>query len=361
MAFLELKQITAGYSKHEPILRDFSLSVERGKLVSLLGPSGCGKTTTLRLIAGFLTPREGRIFLNGKDITQAPPHTRNIGLVFQSYALFPHLTVFDNVAFGLRMRKVPKDELVERVSKALSITDLSGLEHRFPSQLSGGQRQRVALSRALVIEPSLLLLDEPLSNLDAKLRVGMRAELSRIQKNLEITMIYVTHDQVEALSLSDEVVVMQGGRIEQIGSPHQIYRYPATPFVARFLGFDNRLQGTVTAVNPDYGVLSVRGQQFTFSMKAVPNEPEHFSFLQEGEDVEILFRPEDARIEESSGPNSLEVRVLFGTFLGKAVQYLVRFQDQEMTVLCSEGYRFQEGQRAFLRLDPNTWFLVRKE
>jgi len=155
--------------------------------------------------------------------------------------------------------------------------------------------------------------------------------------------------------------VMQGGRIEQIGSPHQIYRYPATPFVARFLGFDNRLQGTVTAVNPDYGVLSVRGQQFTFSMKAVPNEPEHFSFLQEGEDVEILFRPEDARIEESSGPNSLEVRVLFGTFLGKAVQYLVRFQDQEMTVLCSEGYRFQEGQRAFLRLDPNTWFLARKE
>jgi len=361
MAFLELKQITAGYSKQEMILRDFSLAVEKGKLVSLLGPSGCGKTTTLRLIAGFLTPREGRIFLNGKDITQSPPHTRNIGLVFQSYALFPHLTVFDNVAFGLRMRKVPKDELSERVSKALSITDLSGLEHRLPSQLSGGQRQRVALSRALVIEPSLLLLDEPLSNLDAKLRVGMRAELSRIQKTLGITMIYVTHDQVEALSLSDEVVVMQGGKIEQIGSPQQIYRYPTTPFVARFLGFDNRLKGTITGVNPPFGVLSLGGKEFSFSLKESLLGLGHPSSLQEGEEVEVLFRPEDARIEESPIPNSLEVRVLFGTFLGKAVQYLVRFQDQELTVLCSEGYRFQEGQRAFLRLDPTTWFLVRKE
>lgn len=361
MAFLELKQITAGYSKQEMILRDFSLAVEKGKLVSLLGPSGCGKTTTLRLIAGFLSPREGRIFLNGKDITQSPPHTRNIGLVFQSYALFPHLTVFDNVAFGLRMRKVPKDELSERVAKALSITDLSGLEHRLPSQLSGGQRQRVALSRALVIEPSLLLLDEPLSNLDAKLRVGMRAELSRIQKNLGITMIYVTHDQVEALSLSDEVVVMQGGRIEQIGSPQQIYRSPATPFVARFLGFDNRLRGTVTEANPDHGVLSVGGQQFVFPMKSVPTGAGKPSSFQTGEEVEILFRPEDASLGDSPRSDTLKVKVLFGTFLGKSVQYLVQFQDQELTVLCSEGYRFQEGQRAFLRLDPNTWFLVRKE
>ncbi len=361
MAFLELQQISAGYNRHEPVLLDFSLSVEKGKLISLLGPSGCGKTTTLRLIAGFITPFTGKVVLNGKDITKAPPHTRNIGLVFQSYALFPHLTVFDNIAFGLRMRKVPRDEINERVFKTLSIVDLKGLEHRFPSQLSGGQRQRVALSRALVIEPSLLLLDEPLSNLDAKLRIGMRAELSRIQKTLGITMIYVTHDQVEALSLSDEVVVMQMGRVEQIGPPQELYQRPSTPFVARFLGYDNHLTGTLEEVQPNRWVCNVWQKEFLLPENCSIHGAGSLRTLSSGTPVEILFRPEDARLEEAPSAESLEVKVLFGTFLGKSVQYLVEVQDQEITVICSEGRTFKEGQTAYLRLDPNTWFLLGKE
>lgn len=368
MAFLELQQITAGYAKGEPVLRNFSLTVEMGKLVSLLGPSGCGKTTTLRLIAGFLSPQEGKIFLNGQEITQTPPHTRNIGLVFQSYALFPHLNVFDNVAFGLRMRKVPKEELRERVSKALAITDLRGLENRLPSQLSGGQRQRVALSRALVIEPSLLLLDEPLSNLDAKLRITMRAELSRIQKTLGITMIYVTHDQVEALSLSNEVVVMQGGKIEQVGPPKEVYRSPATPFVARFLGYDNRLEAKLLRIEQARWLVDVEGMEVPiepppalFRGKGSSSNQAGLAGVQQGDTLEILFRPEDVLLRELPFPGGMEVKVLFGTFLGKTVQYLVQRGARELTLVCPEGDRFHEGQIAYMGLNPHTWFITVKE
>jgi ABC-type Fe3+/spermidine/putrescine transport system ATPase subunit len=235
MSFLELNNIEIEYDKGAPILKDFDLAAEKGEFLSLLGPSGCGKTTTLRTIAGFIEPFKGRVRIGDKDYTRTPPHKRNIGLVFQSYALFPHLSVFENVAFGLRMRHAKRDMIKSQVAKALAMVDLAGLESRLPSQLSGGQRQRVALARAVVIEPDLLLLDEPLSNLDAKLRVGMRAELHRLQRQLGITAIYVTHDQIEALSLSDRIVVMNKGRIEQIGKPEEIYYRPATPFVARFM------------------------------------------------------------------------------------------------------------------------------
>ncbi len=370
MGFLELEHVYAGYAKGEPVLKDFSFSVEKGTLVSLLGPSGCGKTTALRTIAGFLSPFQGVIRLEGRDITALPPHKRNIGLVFQNYALFPHLTVFDNVAFGLRMRKVSQGDIKTRVRKALEITDLSGLENRLPSQLSGGQRQRVALSRALVIEPNLLLLDEPLSNLDAKLRVSMRAELSRIQKTLGITMIYVTHDQVEALSLSNEVVVMQGGRIEQRGAPREIYRRPATPFVAQFLGYDNRMLATLIKKTSSQWVLKTTVEELSLPVSegrvATVEGRDSTSqidstFPKEGEEVEILFRPEDVRLSDVPSSLSVKVTVLFGTFMGKGIQYLVRKGEEEYTVLCTEGPSYEEGQTLYLQLDPHTLFVKRKE
>jgi putative spermidine/putrescine transport system ATP-binding protein len=262
VSFIELNDIDAGYVKGQPVLRDFHLKVEKGELLSLLGPSGCGKTTTLRTIAGFLKAEKGRVIINGKDYTTVPPHRRNIGLVFQTYALFPHLSVFDNIAYGLKRRRVSKPEIAAKVKSIVDLVALNGLEDRLPSQLSGGQRQRVALARSIVIEPDLLLLDEPLSNLDAKLRDEMRAELSRLQHQLGITMIYVTHDQIEALSLSSRIIIMNDGLIEQIGTPEDIYGAPATPFVARFMGFDNALQGTVKEIRGEKTLVDVNGIRF---------------------------------------------------------------------------------------------------
>ena len=235
MALLELKGITAGYGQNV-ILRDFNLNVERGEFVSLLGSSGCGKTTTLRLIAGFSEPMQGTISFDGRDYTHVPLHKRNFGFVFQSYALFPHMTVFDNVAFGLKMRKLDKAVIQRDVMQMLKLVDLEGFENRYPREMSGGQRQRVALARAMVIKPDLMLFDEPLSNLDAALRVQMRIEISRLHKRLGRTMIYVTHDQVEAMTLADKIVVLDAGRVAQVGKPLELYHYPADRFVAGFIG-----------------------------------------------------------------------------------------------------------------------------
>ena len=238
MALLELQNITAGYDKNV-ILKDFNLNVERGELVSLLGSSGCGKTTTLRLIAGFSEPMAGQMIFDGRDYTHVPLHKRNFGFVFQSYALFPHMTVYDNVAFGLKMRKLSKEKTREEVMHILDVVDLHGFENRYPREMSGGQRQRVALARAMVIKPDLMLFDEPLSNLDAKLRVKMRVEIRRLQQELGFTAIYVTHDQEECFAISDKVAIMNGGVIEQMGTPSQIYNNPQTEFIARFVGFEN--------------------------------------------------------------------------------------------------------------------------
>lgn len=222
---------------------EIHLLIQKGELISLLGPSGCGKTTTLRMIAGFLIPDKGRVLIDGQDVTYRTPDKRDTAMVFQSYALFPHMTVFENVAFGLRMRRVPKSDMAERVNKALALVRLEGVSERYPSQLSGGQRQRVALSRALVVNPSVLLLDEPLSNLDAKLRQEMQVELRQLQKSLELTSIYVTHDQEEAFSLSDRIVVLNEGRIQQIGTPREVFESPRSYFVADFVGMRNFLEG----------------------------------------------------------------------------------------------------------------------
>lgn len=264
MPFLELDALSKHYGPVKAV-DDVSLSVEQGEFISLLGPSGCGKTTTLQMIAGFVDATAGRIRLQGRDITHAPANTRGLGIVFQSYALFPHMTVADNVAFGLEMQKVERGERLRRVEQALALVHLEAHAGRYPRELSGGQRQRVALARAIVIRPPLLLLDEPLSNLDAKLREAMQFELRTIQQQVGTTTIMVTHDQAEAFSVSDRVVVMQSGRITQIDTPYEVYEHPASEFISRFVGKTNLLPpatdgGPQRHVRPEKLVLKPAGQ-----------------------------------------------------------------------------------------------------
>ncbi len=317
MSFLTLENIEAGYEKHKPILNGFNLAIEQGKLVSLLGPSGCGKTTTLRTIAGFIAPTRGRVTIADRDYTRRPPHKRNIGLVFQNYALFPHLSVYNNVAFGLKMRRRPRSEVNERVLRALKSVGMAGFEDRLPAQLSGGQQQRVALARAIVIQPHLLLLDEPLSNLDAKLRVEMRAELLRLQQQLNITMLYVTHDQAEALSLSDWIVVMNQGLIEQMGPPEEIYQRPATAFVARFMGFDNWFEAQVTHLEGRAAV----AQAGDLTFRATLTEP---GSARVGDTATLFFRPGDASLRTEGGPNTIPGTLTFSIFQGDTTQYALQ-------------------------------------
>ncbi|GHD07662.1 ABC transporter ATP-binding protein [Tianweitania populi] len=237
--FLKLEKLTLNYGGPTPAVENLDFSMQASELVALLGPSGCGKTTTMRAIAGLMKPASGTIMLDNRDITRVPANKRGVGLVFQSYALFPHLSVFENVAFGLRLARVSSADIKRRVDAVLASVGLSHLADRQPRELSGGQQQRVALARSIVVEPKLLLLDEPLSNLDARLRLEMRSELSRLQDELGITMIYVTHDQAEALALADRIIVMREGRIEQSGTPEDIYERPVSIFVANFMGFEN--------------------------------------------------------------------------------------------------------------------------
>jgi putative spermidine/putrescine transport system ATP-binding protein len=236
--FVSLSNLTLSYGKTVAV-PNLDLDVVEGELIALLGPSGCGKTTTMRAIAGLLTPTSGSIAIDGRDVTRLAANKRGIGLVFQSYALFPHLSAFENVAFGLRLQKMPEDEIRERTEAGIATVGLSGFEKRKPTEMSGGQQQRLALARSLVMEPKVLLLDEPLSNLDARLRLEMRTELQRVQKKTGVTMVFVTHDQAEALALADRIVLMKDGKIEQLGAPHELYAEPATAFAAEFMGFEN--------------------------------------------------------------------------------------------------------------------------
>jgi putative spermidine/putrescine transport system ATP-binding protein len=310
MSFLELAGVQKRFAGGAVAVENFDLAAERGEFVSFLGPSGCGKTTTLRMIAGFEQPTAGTIRIDGSDVTNIPPNRRNVGMVFQSYALFPNMTVAQNIGFGLRLRKRPKDQIAKRVSELLGLIHLEGRGDRYPYQLSGGQQQRVALARALAIEPSVLLLDEPLSALDAKIRIALRHEIRAIQRQLGITTVYVTHDQEEALSLSDRVVVMSEGRIEQIGKPADIYNFPATSFVASFVGTLNLLKGTV--VDPATGRLSIEGQEIRTS-RAVQAPV--------GATVSVAIRPEGIRLGDArDGANTLRGPVDDVSFLGSIVR-----------------------------------------
>lgn len=324
MGFVELTDVAVAYRPGEWILNGLSLSVERGELVSLLGPSGCGKTTTLRVIAGFVGLERGRVVIGGRDYTHVPPNRRNIGLVFQSYALFPHLTVFENVAFGLRLRRLPPEQIRARVHEALRMVGLAGLEQRLPAQLSGGQQQRVAVARAIVIEPQLLLLDEPLSNLDAKLRVEMRSELRRVQRQLGITMVYVTHDQAEAMALSDRVVVMNAGRIEQIGAPEEVWHRPCSLFVADFMGFSNRFRGMVESVRDGQAVVA-HGDVRLVAWSPARVAP--------GRRVVVVFRPDSVQLRPSGGGAGISGRVVMRTFQGSSVHYVVGTDVGELTAV----------------------------
>ncbi|MCY3834721.1 MAG: ABC transporter ATP-binding protein [Chloroflexi bacterium] len=353
MPYLEIHDLTVSYEKNQPTLERFSLDVEQGELVSLLGPSGCGKTTTLRSIAGFIRPDAGQIVINGRDYTFLPPNQRDIGLVFQSYALFPHLTVFHNVAFGLRMRRIPKEEVHSRVANALKMVGLEAFADRRPAQLSGGQQQRVALARATVIEPQVLLLDEPLSNLDARLRVDMRQEIRRAQQQLGITTLYVTHDQVEAMSISDRVVVMNQGDIEQVGTPESIFATPETAFVADFMGFDNHFSAAVDSVHDNQLTVNWGGAPIQLPWRSKFGSP------QAGARAEIFFRADNASLAAGSEASGLAGRVILHTFHGNERRYLVETEVGEFSVMQdSAGERFEPG--ATVTLQPNTqkWIAI---
>ena len=320
MAFLELDNVQKRFGATAAV-EAFTLQVEAGEFVSFLGPSGCGKTTTLRMIAGFETPSAGAIRLNGADITGVPPSRRRIGMVFQSYALFPNMTVADNIGFGLKIARRPAAEIRERVEEMLKLIHLPVLGGRYPYQLSGGQQQRVALARALAIRPQLLLLDEPLSALDAQIRVSLRQEIRAIQRTLGITTVYVTHDQEEALSLSDRIVVMSAGRIEQIGTPFEIYNFPHTPFVASFVGTLNRLPATV--VDPATGRIEVDGQAIRAAKPLSGAAP--------GDHLVIAIRPEIISMNGTTPPseaNHLQGTIEDITFLGAVVRIRLRMAGQ---------------------------------
>jgi putative spermidine/putrescine transport system ATP-binding protein len=353
MAFIELKNIDAGYVKGSPVLKDFNLSVEKGELLSLLGPSGCGKTTTLRTIAGFILAEKGSVIIGGKDYTKIPPNKRNIGLVFQNYALFPHLSVFENVAYGLKRRKMEKSLIKTKVDTVLELVSLTGFEDRLPAHLSGGQRQRVALARSVVIEPDLLLLDEPLSNLDAKLRDEMRAELSRLQHQLGITMIYVTHDQIEALSLSSKIIVMNEGLIEQIGTPENIYEQPATSFVAKFMGFDNSLTGTVKSIKNHMYEICIEENILNASERNNMN-------LDIGDSVNLYFRPHDTSLLTKEEANTLPVSINYSNFQGDSSQFSVSFREIELRAEMVGKYNKSDEFR-YISIKPEKLILEKTE
>lgn len=318
MAGVVLKDVTKRFSAVTAV-DAVSLEVREGEFLTLLGPSGCGKTTTLRLIAGFTAPSRGRILIAGEDVTDLPPRKRNIGMVFQDYALFPHLTVAENIAFGLRERGEPKAKISARVQELVALVRLPEVENRFPAELSGGQQQRVALARALAYAPRVLLMDEPLGALDLKLRETMQIELHRIQRELGITTIYVTHDQEEAMSLSDRIAVMADGKLLQVGNPEEIYSYPLTPFVANFVGKINFLEGTVRRVEGGQCIVEVAGEGL---IRARADEPIH-----EGQVVQLALRPESlcmSRTEEGARGNRIAGIVERRRFLGNLSHYFVR-------------------------------------
>lgn len=341
---LQLKKINKYFGKTH-VIKDVDIDFERGHFVTFLGPSGCGKTTLLRMVAGFYEPDEGEILLNGKRIEKIPPYGRNTAMVFQEYALFPHMNVFDNVSYGLRVKHKPKKEIETRVTEALELMQLKGMENRYPNQMSGGQQQRVAVARALVMNPDLLLLDEPLSNLDAKLRESVRVELREIQKKMGLSTIYVTHDQSEALSMSDMIVVLKGGVVHQIGKPQEIYFEPKTPFVADFIGTTN--------------LLSVKGNDNSsvlYSDTVIKTE----KAVTPGTEYCLSIRPECIKLskEEIPGQVNIKVGIANRMFLGEKVRYFVKdgqgkewiidIFDPGRVILDGEGYASFPHEKAWL-------------
>ena len=374
-ASIQLKNLTKEYVTHEGTgtflaVDHINVDIASGQFVTLLGPSGCGKTTTLRMIAGFEGISEGEILLDGVRINELTPDKRDSSMVFQSYALFPHYDVFDNVGYGLVNKKMDKATIKEKVMNMLELVGLKGMEHRMPNQLSGGQQQRVALARALVMEPAVLLFDEPLSNLDAKLRVYMRTEIRKIRKiqqRIGITSVYVTHDQSEAMALSDKVIIMNGGKIEQVGSPTEIYQYPASHFVADFIGSANFVPAKVKSVSSQAkkleskagpglmistAVVEMFGQEFT--TKCIQGE------LNPGDTVEVVIRPEAIELADDG---DVKAEVTSSTYMGQMQDYVVQVGDQELvtqTYNPSSKKVYNPGDPVYLRIQRESLHAIKK-
>ncbi|HWF40359.1 MAG TPA: ABC transporter ATP-binding protein [Candidatus Acidoferrales bacterium] len=356
MPHLELSHVAKHYDS-TTVLPDLSLEVEAGELMCLLGPSGCGKTTTLRVVAGFEAPDSGKIRLANEDVTALPSQKRDIGIVFQSYALFPHLTVNENVGFGLKMRRRSRAETAQAVNEALKLVQLENVGHRLPRQLSGGQQQRVALARAIAIRPRLLLLDEPLSNLDAKLRDEMRTEIRRVQRTTGITTLFVTHDQIEALALADRMAIMDQGRIVQVDTPVNIYERPAHPFVASFIGQANLIRGTVSAVQGSLlrvvsPSLEIVGQGNGFLVGAA---------------VIAIIKSERFRLASEKpldGSHCIPVTIESRTYLGATMQYICATAAEKLTIAEPNGadnQKFEIGDAVFAAYRPSDCLILASE
>lgn len=350
MSSVTLNNIVKRFGNFTAVHRS-SLDIAEGAFVTLLGPSGCGKTTNLRMIAGLLDPTEGEILIGGKRVNDVPIHKRNLGLVFQNYALFPHKTVAENVAFGLKYRDVAKSDIPAKVKAALDLVQLPDVGHRYPKELSGGQQQRIALARAIVIEPDVLLLDEPLSALDANLREDMRVELKRIQARIGVTTVFVTHDQSEALAMSDQIVVMSAGRVEQVGAPEDVYNTPASEFVANFLGASNILEAKCTGTRADGDVTleaPIFGQMTVPAAKAPRVEG--------AGPAKLVVRAEKLLLSKekaAEGVVSVPATVETVDYQGQAVRYFVRAGETQLQAInMIDGHPFAEGSQINLHLRP---------
>ncbi|PAB59659.1 ABC transporter ATP-binding protein [Anaeromicrobium sediminis] len=332
-------------------VKGINVEINPGEFVTLLGPSGCGKTTTLRMVAGFEIPTDGEIFIGDENVSRQTPDKRDTAMVFQSYALFPHLNIFDNVAYGLKLKKMSKEEIKEKVDSILKLVGLEGLGLRAPNQLSGGQQQRVALARALVMEPAVLLFDEPLSNLDAKLRVYMRNEIRRIQKEIGITSIYVTHDQSEAMSMSDRIIIMNKGNIEQVGTPKEIYEKPATAFIADFIGEANIIDTKIIDKKDKAVTISIGEKEFKLSID---------KDFEKDEDVLIVIRPEAVELSDTG---NTEVSIKSSIFMGAYQDYLIDIDGVELKIVQYDPQHkkvYNKGQRAYINLDGDIMHLIKK-
>lgn len=345
MATLELQDLTKKFGDFTAV-DSMNLKAADGEMIAFLGGSGCGKTTTLRMIAGFAEPTSGQILVDGKSVVDIPPYRRNIGIFFQNYALFPHMSVYENVAFGLKLQKLPKAEVKSRVEEILAMVKLSGTEKRYPRQLSGGQQQRVALARALVTRPSILLLDEPLSNLDAKLRIEMQVEIKRIQRELGITTIIVTHDHEEAVSLADRVVVMNEGKILQIGKPQEIFDHPASPFIADFMGFSTFLHGTVSGSNASMRLIRCGSHELQVPSASVAD-------LEDGDACILAIRSENILPASQEGINTVRGTVNSATYKGHTTRLEVSgCFDETIYPAISEYTNMPEGSEILLTFPP---------
>jgi len=358
MAILKVNNLSKNFGKVKAV-QEVSFEATEGKVLSLLGPSGCGKTTTLRCIAGFENPDRGEIYLDDRKITPIPPEKRGIGMVFQSYALWPHMTVYGNLAFGLQIRKVPKDEITKKIKKVLGMVQLEGYENRYPRQMSGGQQQRIAMARALVFEPDIMLLDEPLSNLDAQLREEMRFEFTELQKKLGITAVYVTHDQAEALVISDKIVILDQGKIVQSGAPKEIYSNPKNKFVAGFIAVTSFIEGKIDSFTEEKKKVTVK----TDDGLIIHSFNHSFDI---GQKVSVALRMnvikfiQDENKSDKSKVNIFKGKIIQSSYLGNTIDYKIRMGKWEIRTNAEAKYDFKLGEEVTFHL-PSEDIIVTRE